>query len=159
MTIRLESSAFGDNQSIPKKYTGDGDDVSPPITWGELPADTRELALICDDPDAPTAEPWVHWVIYNVPPDAGHLPENVPPQPKLDSLGGALQGVNSWTSGRTVGYRGPAPPPGKIHRYRFHLYALDAPLEAAGELDKNALLRAMQGHVVGEGLLRGTYRR
>ena len=159
MTIQLTSAAFADQQPIPRKYSGDGQDISPPIAWSGLPPATRELALICDDPDAPTAEPWVHWVIYHLPADTKRLPENIPPRPRLETLGGALQGVNSWTSGRRIGYRGPAPPAGKTHHYRFHLYALDAPLNAKEKLDKAALLRAMQGHIIGEGLLTGTYRR
>lgn len=159
MTISLTSAAFGDSQPIPKKYTGDGEDVSPAIAWGELPAGTRELALVCDDPDAPTAQPWVHWVIYKIPADAKGLPENVPAESKVAALKGALQGLNSWPSGQRIGYRGPAPPPGKTHHYHFHLYALDAPLDVKPNLDKGALLQAMQGRVIGEGLLTGTYRR
>jgi Raf kinase inhibitor-like YbhB/YbcL family protein len=159
MTIAITSPAFADNRPIPKKYTGDGSDVSPPLTWSNLPPGTRELALVCDDPDAPTPEPWVHWVIYKIPPDATSLPENVAPQPNLETPRGALQGRNSWTSGRTVGYRGPAPPPGKTHHYRFHLYALDAPLDLTPEADSKALTRAMKGHILGEGLTTGTYRR
>jgi Raf kinase inhibitor-like YbhB/YbcL family protein len=159
MSILVTSSAFADNQPIPRKYTGDGQDVSPPLAWKNLPAGTRELALVCDDPDAPTPEPWVHWVIYKIPADTAGLPENVHPQPKLAAPKGALQGLNSWTSGRTVGYRGPAPPPGKAHRYRFQLYALDAPLELPAEADKKALLRAIEGHVLAEGVLTGTYGR
>jgi Raf kinase inhibitor-like YbhB/YbcL family protein len=160
MTITLKSTAFAHNQPIPKKYTGDGDDVSPPLTWDNVPQGTQELALICDDPDAPTPQPWVHWVIYKIPPDVRELPEGVPDKPKLDSPPGALQGRNSWTSGRTTGYRGPAPPPGHgTHHYHFRLYALDAKLNLSPNADKEALLKAMKGHILGEGLLTGTYDR
>ncbi len=157
--IELTSSAFDDQGPIPKKYTGDGEDVSPPLAWQALPQGTRELALICDDPDAPGAEPWVHWVIYKIPASASGLAEGVAPQPDVASPVGALQGSNSWTSGQTIGYRGPAPPPGKTHHYRFRIYALDAPLDLPAEVDKRRLLEAMQDHVLGEGLLTGTYRR
>lgn len=160
MTIELTSSAFKNGGTIPKKFTGDGSDVSPPLAWSNVPPGTRAWALVCDDPDAPTAQPWVHWVIYNIPHDADALAENVPPLARLEKPSGALQGRNSWPSGRTIGYRGPAPPPGSgTHHYRFHLYALDAKLPLEPKLDKAALLRAIQAHVLGEGELVGTYRR
>jgi Raf kinase inhibitor-like YbhB/YbcL family protein len=159
MSIVITSSAFAADQPIPQKYTGDGQDVSPPLAWSNVPAGTRELALVCDDPDAPTPEPWVHWVIYKLPADASGLPEHVPPRARPATPRGALQGRNSWTTGSTIGYRGPAPPPGKVHHYRFHVYALDAPLPLDPELDKKRLLAAMQGHILGEGVLTGTYRR
>jgi Raf kinase inhibitor-like YbhB/YbcL family protein len=159
MTISLTSAAFKDKGPIPAKYTGDGEDVSPPLAWDKLPNGTRELALVCDDPDAPTAQPWVHWVIYKLPPDTKTLDEGVAADPRLAKPAGALQGRNSWSDGRTIGYRGPAPPPGAVHHYRFHLYALDAPVNLEPGLDKHALERAIQGHVLGEGLLMGTYKR
>ncbi len=159
MTIGIRSSAFADQQAIPKRYSGDGEDVSPPFEWSNLPSGTRELALVCDDPDAPTAEPWVHWVIYKIPPGTTRLSENIATLPMVETPPGALQGRNSWTSGRIVGYRGPAPPPGKTHHYCFRLYALDAALDIEPELDKKSLLRSMQGHILGEGLITGTYRR
>jgi Raf kinase inhibitor-like YbhB/YbcL family protein len=159
MSITVTSPAFADNQPIPRKYTGDGQDISPPMAWSGVPTQTRELALVCDDPDAPTAQPWVHWVLYKIPPDATGLDENIAPKPRAEAPAGALQGRNSWTSGRTIGYRGPAPPPGKTHRYRFHVYALDAPLDVKPQLDKPALLRAIERHVLAEGVLTGTYRR
>lgn len=158
MTILLSSSAFENDRPIPREYTADGSDVSPPLAWKQAPPQTKEFALVCDDPDAPSRDPWVHWVLYKIPADVRSLPENIPPEPRLKSPPGVLQGRNSWTSGRTVGYRGPAPPSG-THHYRFHLYALDAALPLAEELDKAALLRAIEGHVVGEGVLVGTYRR
>jgi Raf kinase inhibitor-like YbhB/YbcL family protein len=156
MTIQITSSAFTQGQPIPKKYTGEGVDVSPPLVWSNLPAGTKELALICDDPDAPRAEPWVHWVIYKIPADAKGLPEGVPHDPKLKEPAGALQGKNSWPA---TGYGGPMPPPGKPHRYYFKLYALDAPLQAEPGLEKKALVEKMKDHILGQGELMGTYKR
>jgi len=159
MTIKLASSAFGDNQPIPRLYTGDGSDLSPPLSWDEVPAGTKELALVCDDPDAPSKQPWVHWVIYKIPGDVRVLDENIPPDPHPRKPAGALQGRNSWTSGRTIGYRGPAPPPGGTHHYRFTIYALDAALPLEEKMDQAALSRAIKRHVLAEGRLVGTYRR
>jgi Raf kinase inhibitor-like YbhB/YbcL family protein len=159
MTIQITSPAFTQGQPIPKKHTGDGVDVSPPLTWSGLSADTKELALICDDPDAPQAEPWVHWVIYKIPADAKGLVEGVPRNPELKEPAGALQGQNSWPAAEATGYRGPKPPPGKVHRYYFKLYALDAPLQPKPGLDKKALLEQMKGHILGQGELMGTYKR
>jgi Raf kinase inhibitor-like YbhB/YbcL family protein len=160
MTIELSSTAFAINGAIPPKFTEDGDDVSPPLAWNNVPAGTRQFALVVDDPDAPTAQPWVHWLIYAIGPEVRELAENVPPQPRLEDPSGALQGRNSWPKGRTIGYRGPAPPRGSgTHHYHFHLYALDAELDLKPELDKAALLRAIGAHVLAEGDLVGTYKR
>jgi len=157
MSISITSSAFGSNQEIPRKYTGEGQDLSPPLAWSKLPAGTAELALICDDPDAPQAEPWVHWVIYKLPPTRSGLGEGVPRQMMLQSPAGAMQGTSSFGA---IGYGGPMPPKGHgTHHYHFKLYALDAPLQVSGGLDKKALLAAMQGHILGQGNLVGTYKR
>ncbi|MFZ1932702.1 MAG: YbhB/YbcL family Raf kinase inhibitor-like protein [Thermoguttaceae bacterium] len=156
MTIEITSSAFSQGQPIPKKYTGEGIDASPPLRWSNLPSGTKELALICDDPDAPRPKPWVHWVIYKIPADAKGLPEGVPHGRKLKEPAGALQGENSFPA---TGYGGPMPPPGKPHRYYFKLYALDAPLQVEPGLEKDALLAKMKGHVLGQGELMGTYKR
>lgn len=154
----LGSPAFAGGLPIPKQYAGDGADLSPPLTWDGVPAGTQEFALICDDPDAPTAEPWVHWLIYKLPLGTHSLPEGMPTSAQLASPAGALQGRNSWKSGRTIGYRGPAPPPGHgVHGYRFHLFALDAPLKLGPGADRHALEQAMAGHILGEGRLIGTY--
>src|SRR5690348_7136437 len=119
MSIRITSDAFQNDKPIPTKYTGDGEDVSPALAWTGHPAGTKELALICDDPDAPRAEPWIHWVIYKLPPTLTGLPENVPKDKKLAQPGGALQGSNDF---KKFGYGGPAPPRGHgVHHYRFHL--------------------------------------
>ena len=153
--IQITSSAFTEGQPIPKKHTGEGADVSPALTWSNLPTGVKELALICDDPDAPNGD-WVHWVIYKIPASAKGLPEGVPHDPKLKEPAGTLQGENSWPS---TGYRGPMPPPGKVHHYYFKLYALDAPLHAEPGLDKKALLEQMKGHILGECQLMGTYKK
>ncbi len=155
MSIQITSSAFTQGQPIPKKYTGEGVDVSPPLSWSNLPAGAKELALICDDPDAPNGD-WVHWVIYKIPAAAKGLPEGVAHDAKLKEPAGALQGDNSWPS---TGYRGPMPPPGKTHHYYFKLFALDAPLQAEPGLNKKALEEKMKGHVLGQGELMGTYKR
>ncbi len=123
MPLIIECDAFANNAAIPKKYTGDGEDVSPALRWSGVPAGTAELALICDDPDAPTPQPWVHWLIYKLSPQFAGLPENVAkmanPQPPAD----AVQGKNSFGK---LGYGGPAPPRGHgLHHYHFRLYALN----------------------------------
>jgi len=160
MKIQVTSAAFAEGKPIPKKYSGEGEDVSPPLAWDNLPEGTKELALICDDPDAPIAEPWVHWVIYKIPADAKGLPEALPDDATLKEPIAALQGKNFWKSGQTVGYRGPMPPPGHgTHRYYFKLYALDAPLALEPAADKKTLLEKIKGHVLGEGQLMGTYER
>jgi Raf kinase inhibitor-like YbhB/YbcL family protein len=160
MTMTISSTAFKDGQPIPKKYTEDGGDLSPPLKWDGVPEGTRELVLIVDDPDAPTPQPWVHWVLYEIPADVRELPEGLPSGGRLAKPIKALQGRNSWSSGRTVGYRGPAPPPKHgVHHYRFKLYALDTPLKLNPSLDKAAVLEAIQGHVLAEGELVGTYAR
>jgi Raf kinase inhibitor-like YbhB/YbcL family protein len=159
MTITLKSSAFDAGQPIPEKYTGDGEDRSPPLNWSGMPEGTKQLALICDDPDAPSSDPWVHWVIYNLPAEHTSLPEGIAHSKRLKEPAGAVQGANSWPSGQTVGYRGPAPPPGKPHRYYFKLYALDIDLDLQPELSKNELLQAMRDHILTEGQLMGTYQR
>jgi Raf kinase inhibitor-like YbhB/YbcL family protein len=155
MTIQVTSPAFAHGQPIPKKHTGEGVDVSPPLVWSNLPDKTKELALICDDPDAPNGD-WVHWVIYKIPADAKGLPEGVLRKPRLEEPAGAMQGSNSWPA---VGYRGPLPPSGKVHHYYFKVYALDAPLEAEPGLEKKALLQKIKGHILAEGVLMGTYER
>jgi len=161
MAIQITSSAFAQGHVIPKKHTGEGVDVSPPLAWTGLPERTKELALICDDPDAPTDEPWVHWVIYKIPATAKGLPEGVARKSRPKEPAGVLQGKNSWPEGGdNIGYRGPMPPLGHgVHHYHFKLYALDAPIEAEAGLDKKALLEKIKGHVLAESELMGTYER
>jgi Raf kinase inhibitor-like YbhB/YbcL family protein len=161
MTFNLSSAAFADGRPIPQKYTGDGDDLSPPLSWQGAPEGRCEFALICDDPDAPSDEPWVHWVIYGIGPEVTSLPEGVPAaRPQLDKPIVARQGKNSWNSGVTVGYRGPLPPPGHgTHHYHFRLYALNRQLELPPSATKGEVLLAVQGHVLAEAELVGTYAR
>ena len=160
MSITLTSTAFSAGEPIPKRHTGDGEDLSPPLAWENVPEGTKEFALLCDDPDAPTPKPWVHWVVYKIPADLRSLPEGVATKPVLDSPAGALQGHNSWTSASQFGYRGPQPPKGHgTHHYHFKLYALNAPLDIPPQADKLALVEAMTGHVLAQGELVGTYER
>ena len=157
--MEIKSPAFSSGQNIPRRYTGQGDDVSPALNWSALPDGTKELALICDDPDAPSPQPWVHWVIYKIPPAAGGLREALPRSAQLTQPAGALQGKNSWPSDN-IGYRGPLPPPGHgLHHYHFKLFALDAALDLKPGMDKAALLKAMQGHILAQAELIGTYQR
>ena len=154
MSMTLTSPAFEDGGPIPARYTCDDADVSPPLHWSGLPAGTRSLALIVDDPDAPDpAAPkmvWVHWVLYNLPADTPGLPEAIDP---ADLPPGTGQGLNDW---QRTGYGGPCPPIGR-HRYFFKLYALDTLLPDLGTPTKAELLQAMQGHILGEAVLVGTY--
>lgn len=151
-SLELSSSAFGPGQPIPRTYTCDGEDVSPPLSWTDPPASTRSFALIADDPDAP-GRVWVHWVLYNIAADIRSLPEGVRPGERLS--GGGQQGRNS---SRRSGYTGPCPPSG-THRYFFKLYALDTTLDVAAGAGKQELLRAMEGHILAEAELMGTYSR
>jgi Raf kinase inhibitor-like YbhB/YbcL family protein len=151
--IELSSTAFGEGETIPRQHTGDGEDTSPPLRWTDPPEGTKGFALICDDPDAPR-KTWVHWVIFNLPADARELTAAVPSTDKLDN--GAKQGTNDF---RKIGYGGPAPPPGKPHRYFFKLYALDTLLDLPPGATKDQLLAAMKGHVLAEGQLIGQYKR
>jgi Raf kinase inhibitor-like YbhB/YbcL family protein len=156
--LLLTSAAFENGKPVPRKYTGDGDDVSPPLAWSNVPAGTRQFALIVDDPDAPTPEPWVHWVLYQLAGSATSLPERIPPAARVAVCGGLLQGQNSWP--RSTGYRGPAPPKGHgVHHYHFRLYALNTELDLKAGLDKAGLLAAIQGHVLSTAELIGTYER
>jgi Raf kinase inhibitor-like YbhB/YbcL family protein len=157
MSLIIRSAAFSSGKPIPRRHSGDGEDLSPPLAWSGVPSSARELAMIVDDPDAPTPQPWVHWVIYRIPATIDALAEGVPPLPKPSFPDGALQGKNSWNA---AGYRGPAPPKGHgVHRYFFKLYALDTVLDLHDGLDKPSLLKAMAGHIVAEGELMGTYQR
>ncbi len=150
--MKIESSAFTSGQPIPQKYTCQGADISPALSWSDVPQNAKTLALITDDPDAP-AGVWVHWVIYNLPAQTHSLPEAVP---KTEQALGALQGKNDFGK---IGYGGPCPPPGKPHRYFFKLYALDTPLNLPVGATKQNVEKAMQGHVVAHAELMGIYQR
>ena len=157
MPLSISSPAFAAGDSIPPLYTADGDDISPPLAWDGAPAGTKSLALVVDDPDAPDpAAPkrtWVHWVLYNLPPDCEGLAEGVGGN---DLPPGTVEGTNDW--GR-IGYGGPAPPVGE-HRYFHKLYALDVMLpDVLGHATKAALEKAMEGHVLAKAELIGLYRK
>ena len=156
MTLTLTSSAFADGQAIPREYTCDGTDISPPLAWSGVPEGTESLVLIVDDPDAPDpAAPkmtWVHWVLYNLSPSTTQLPAGVP-QAELPS--GTKEGLNDW---KRTGYGGPCPPIGR-HRYFHKLYALDVTLPELEPPTKATLEEAMAGHVLARAELVGTYQR
>ncbi len=156
MAMSLTSPAFGHGDEIPERFTCQGADISPPFAWSDVPSNAASLALIIDDPDAPDPKApqmtWVHWVLYNIPPSAGGLPERaggatLPP--------GTLEGTNDWKRTR---YGGPCPPVGR-HRYFCKLYALDVMLPDYAEPTKAALETAMQGHVIAQAELIGTYQK
>jgi len=152
MAITVTSSAFKEDGIIPAKYTCDGDNISPPLNWQQVPQGVKSFALISDDPDAPIGI-WIHWVMWNIPAEANGLPEAVPTSPQLPD--GSKQGV---TSSRSHGYHGPCPPSG-THRYYFKVYALDTMLDLPDSSTKQNLLEAMKGHILAEGSLMGKYKR
>ena len=156
MTLEITSQAFSHDEEIPSKYTCDGKDMSPALEWSGFPEGTKSLALIVDDPDAPDpAAPkmiWVHWVLYNIPGNAGSLPEGVA---EKDLPKGTLQGLNDW---KKTGFGGPCPPIGK-HRYFHKLYALDIVLPDLKQPTKAKLEKAMEGHVLSKTELIGLYQR
>ena len=153
MALTLKSSAFDNGAEIPLRYTCSGDDVSVPLNWEDAPEGTRSFVLIVDDPDAPDPEAqmmvWVHWVLYNIPPDINSLAEHItsatlPP--------GTIEGINDW---QRPGYGGPCPPVGR-HRYFHKLYALDSVLEGLNRATKADVEAAMQGHIIAQAELIGT---
>jgi Raf kinase inhibitor-like YbhB/YbcL family protein len=154
MTLSLTSPAFAEGGEIPTRYTCEGQDVSPPHAWSEPPNGTKSLVLIVDDPDAPDPKApkmtWVHWALYNLPPTAGQLAEAVERNALLTGTG---EGLNDW---KRTGYGGPCPPIGR-HRYFHKLFALDTVLPDLGRPTKAQLEKAMQGHVLAQAELVGTY--
>jgi Raf kinase inhibitor-like YbhB/YbcL family protein len=153
MAFEIISPEFDHQSAIPEMYTCDGDNVSPPLEWSGAPENTRSLALICDDPDAP-AKTWVHWVIYDIPPDTYELHEAMDDLRELAF--GARQGTNDF---KNLGYGGPCPPPGDPHHYSFRLYALDKKVGLEPGTTKVELLHAMEGHILDQSELVGTYQR
>lgn len=153
MALAVSSSAFQEGSKIPARYTCEGQDVSPALTWEEPPAEAQSFALIMDDPDAPVGV-FTHWVLFNLPADSHGLSEAVPTQPQLPD--GSLQGKNDF--GR-IGYGGPCPPSGRPHRYQFTLYALDQTLDLKAGASKKQVIDTMQGHILAQGRLTGTYQR
>lgn len=152
MDMTIMSPAFLYGGMIPAKYTADGSDMSPPLYISNAPDSARSLSLICDDPDAPGGI-WVHWVLFNIPPDTKELKEDLPTDAHLPD--GSCQGVNDFGS---LGYGGPAPPSG-THRYQFSLYALDCVLDLQPGCRKYDLVTAMRGHILAEAQCVGQYRR
>jgi len=156
MSLTLTSASFHHNADIPTRYTCDGDDVSPPLSWTGVPAGAKSLVLIVDDPDAPDPKApkmtWVHWVLYNIPPGTTSLAEDVD---AVDLPKGTLEGINDW---KRNGYGGPCPPVGR-HRYFHKLYALDTMLPDLGRPTKAKLEKAMHGHILAQAELIGGYQR
>jgi Raf kinase inhibitor-like YbhB/YbcL family protein len=157
MPLALKSNAFRDGGELARAYTGEGDEHSPPLTWSGAPPETREYALICEDPDAPGGEPFVHWLTYNIGPSTTSLPEAIRREPRLEVPLRLDQGRNSFGK---IGYAGPMPPVGHgFHRYVFTLYALDKQLRVPPGASKEVLLDAIRGHVIDSTQFVGRYRR
>jgi len=145
----FKSMAFGENERIPERYTGEGGDISPPLKWNGEPTGTKELVLIVDDPDAPMEKPFVHWVLYKIPATLGGIPE-----------GNNLNAAEGKNSRGKIGYMGPMPPEGHgTHRYHFKLYALDKKLDIGKGAEKEDVLDAIEGHILDEAEVVGTYER
>lgn len=153
MQIQLNSTAFKDGETIPVIYTCDGKNISPPLSWTEPPQGFKSIALIVDDPDAP-AGTWVHWVVFNLSPSMSSLSEGASSLGSQEPFG--MAGMNSF---QKSGYGGPCPPKGKPHRYFFKLYALDIMLGLKSGVSKADVEKAMQGHILAQGQLMGTYGR
>ncbi len=152
MGLQISSRAFEEGDMIPAQYTCDGENISPPLSFSGVPAQSKSLALICDDPDA-QAGTWTHWLAYDLPPTTPGLAENILAIQTLEN--GAKQGKNDFG---TTGYGGPCPPRG-THRYRFKLYALDGLLDLTPEATKAEVMEKMNTHVLAEATLTGTYKR
>lgn len=159
-TLTVTSPTLKANEVVPIDHTADGKNYSPALMWSGAPAATRQFALVYDDPDVMFGgQTFVHWVIYKIPGTAKGLPENLPigatlTEPK--EIAGAIQGPSGF---RVTGYRGPAPPPGKPHHYTWTVYALDADLPLAEGLNRNQLMEAIKGHIIGQGSLVAIYER
>jgi Raf kinase inhibitor-like YbhB/YbcL family protein len=155
--LTITSSSFGTDQPIPTKYTPLGANISPALSWSVAPAGTRELVLICEDPDAPMPRPFVHWILHGLPANAASLPEGVPTEGELKQLGSAVQGQNDF---KTRGWNGPKPPPGHgVHHYHFQLFALDTSLKLEPDTPLDVLVKSMKGHVLAQGEVVGTFER
>jgi len=153
MTLSLSSPVFQEGEGIPITYTCDGQDISPPLTWGEPPSETQSFALIMDDPEAPGGV-FTHWLLFNLPADSRELPEAVPLHNELEN--GALQGKNGFGE---IGYGSPCPPLGAAHHYRFTIYALDQALDLMAGASRKQVIDAITGHILAWGQLTGIYQR
>lgn len=152
-TLTVTSSAFKEGDTIPKKFTGDGADISPPFAWAAGPVGTKSYALSCEDPDAPGGT-WWHWILFNVAPETNQLGESISKSGEVKGVG--LQGLNDF---HKDGYNGPAPPAGKLHHYHFKIMALDTMLSLGPHAAKVAFIKAVKGHVLAEGQITGVYKR
>lgn len=153
--MKISSPVFEDGEKISVKYTCDGEDISPPLSIDDVPPEAESMAVVVDDPDAPGGV-FDHWIIWNIPPGTESIPEGVPTQDVVDSLKGARQGQNGFGE---VGYRGPCPPPGPPHNYRFKIYALDTDIDLNPGMKKEDLEREIQGHVLTEDQVVGVFGR
>lgn len=151
--LTVESAAIAQGATIPQRYTCDGDDISPPLSWGEMPASTQSLALIVDDPDAPGGT-WDHWILFDIPPGIQSLAEGIPAEATVAGIG--THGENSW---KNHGYGGPCPPGSAEHHYQFRLYALDTILDLQPGATKEEVIDAMDGHVLAQGEIIALYSR
>ncbi len=159
--MELTSTSFNPYTTIPKNHTGEGEDISPALTWSDISPKCKSLAIVCEDPDAPARRdqdyPYVHWVLYNIRTDVNHLPEGVPQNQWLKDPVGAAQGKNSFGK---IGYNGPMPPRGHgTHHYIFTLYALNRELNLPAGLTRDELMDQMQGHILATAKLTGMYER
>lgn len=155
--IDVRSTDFQHEGELPVRLTGQGENASPQISWSEIPSKTKSLVLICEDPDAPRADAFVHWILYGIPPVLSSLPAKLDAVPEVASVLGARQGRNSFGK---VGYLGPMPPPGHgVHHYHFQLFALDNEVHIENVPEISHLLKVMEGHVLAVGDLVGTYER
>jgi Raf kinase inhibitor-like YbhB/YbcL family protein len=157
VAFEIRSKAFSASEKIPREYSGEGKDISPPLLWRDVPKGTQEFALICEDPDAPQDTPFVHWIAYKIPANVTELPQNLPKQKKLAKPVAILQGVNSFDK---IGYGGPMPPKRHgTHHYHFRLLALDSPLPEMPGLDIDEFKKLVAGHVLEQVEVIGTYER
>jgi Raf kinase inhibitor-like YbhB/YbcL family protein len=166
--LTVESTAFKDGEPLPDDYSSFGKNVSPPFSWTGAPATARQFAVVCHDPDAPLPGGFTHWVIYKIPASAKGLLEAVPAGASVTASGlaGAIQGMNGFAAFARRGgpppepsYRGPAPPAGPAHHYHFTVYAIDGAVDLQPGLDRNGLLKAIEGHIVAQGEIVGLYQR
>jgi Raf kinase inhibitor-like YbhB/YbcL family protein len=152
-TMTLSSTAFKNDSAIPQRFSCQGEDISPMLTWSSAPEETKSFALVIEDPDAPNGT-FIHWVIYNIPSSEHGLAENIARRDPLPN--GARQGTNS---AQQLGYMGPCPPAGKAHRYYFKLFALDTEINIPGEATHDKLMSTIQGHILAKGEIMGTYQK
>jgi hypothetical protein len=156
-SMTISSTAFGEEEPMPAMFSADGQNISPPLSWIGIPTEAQTLALIVEDPDAPTPNPYVHWLAYNIPATVVELPAAIPTEAHLTMPAEIWQGRNSALK---IGYTGAAPPKGDTpHRYFFQLFALDRRLDLSGGAGRSGLVSAMQSHVIAKGVLIGTYQR